>query len=142
MAAVDVFKGWHFTVATDSLGGATIGRVTNYEFTFATNAEPSYQLGSQIPFIVEEGNKSFSGTLTQAFRDIREVLTLVSTSPQVADTHYVEGSTGVSSSETVQLTISGIKYTSWGFTASADGSSVEEVAPFEATGIVISESSN
>jgi len=44
MAAVDVFKGWHFTVATDSLGGATIGRVTNYEFTFATNAEPSYQL--------------------------------------------------------------------------------------------------
>ena len=142
MAAVDIFKGFHFTIATDSLGGATIGRVSNYEFTFATNAVPSYQLGSQLPFIVEEGNRSFSGTLTQAFRDFRELLTLVTTSPQAADTHYVRGSTGVTGTQTVDITISGIKYTSWSFSASADGAVVEEVAPFEATGIIVAETTN
>jgi len=124
------------------LGGATIGRVSNYEFTFGTNAESSYALGSQLPFIVEEGNRSFSGTLTQAFRDFREILTLVTASPQVADQHFVRGSTGVTGTETVDITISGIKYTSWSFAASNDGSTVEEVAPFEATGIAVEETTN
>lgn len=139
MAAADELRGFHFTVATDSLGGTSIGRVRSYEFTLDTGAAPSYALGDRDPYVVGEGNRSYSGTLTMAFRDIAEVLTLITQDPQTADTHYIRGSTGVSGTETVDITLSGVKYVSWSMNPSNDGEVVEEVVPFQGTGIAVAE---
>lgn len=137
MAVPDEFRGHMVTVATDSLGGTSIGRVSSYAFTFETGAEPSYALGSRSPYVISEGNQRFSGALTMNFRDANEVFTLITVNPQTADTHYVRYSTGVSGDQNADITIAGIKYVSGTITASNDGGGVEETYPFEATGITL-----
>ena len=142
MAAADEFRGHQVSVATDSLGGASIGRVQSYEWLITLNATPSYALGSSSPYVVGTGNKQFNGTMTMAFRDVNEVLTLLSPTLQVADSHFVRYSTGVSATETADITITGLKYGSGGVTASNDGGIVVSTYPFEATAILIGETTN
>jgi len=139
MAAVDEFRSGHVSVASDSLGGAAIGRVISYEWFITTNAGPSYALGSVNPYVIGEGNRAYGGTMTMVFRDLNELLTLIAADPQIADTHFVRYSNAVSSTETVDVTLSGIKYESATPTSSNDGGIVQATYPFHATTLVVAE---
>lgn len=145
MVAVDEFRGHHGSVATDSLGGTAIGRVTSFEFTVGNNISADYQAGNRNPFVIGEGNRSYEGELAMVFRDITELLNLVhpgATTEQTADTLYVQLSTGASGTETVDLTIAGVKYNSHSFSFDNTGSLIEETAPFMATGVTVAETTN
>lgn len=142
MAAVDLFKGYHATVCTDSLGGTTIGTVLNFDIGIANNLEASYALGARTPNTLMEGNQLVSGNLTLALRDKTQVLDLATASPIADDTIYVRASTGVGGTETVDLTLNNLKWGDWSTSFANDGSTVQENCTWMAKTITVAETSN
>src|SRR3990167_4661064 len=122
--------GYEFSCATNSLGGTTIGKVTSFGFNVDTGLVAFYASGSKDVNTLKEGNRLMTGNISLAFRDKTELLDLVYTAGlQTADTLYVRGSSGESTTETVDLTIT-CKYSGWNFSFANDGAPVIENATF------------
>lgn len=126
IGAVDIFKGTHCTVCTDSLGGATIGKVQAFNITIANGLTPHYEAGTRTPYTIKEGNQLISGSLGLHFRDKTEVLDLVTASPIAYDTLYVQATDGVSTYETVDLTLNNLKWGDWSMSFDNTGTEVIE----------------
>lgn len=142
IGSVDIYKGYNCTVATDSLGGATIGKVTGFNITIANAMEAHYVAGSRTPDTLKEGNQLISGDLSIRFRDKAEVLDLVTASPIADDTIYVQASDGVSTFETVDLTLNNLKWGDWSMGFDDSGSEVMETTTWMCKTITVAETTN
>ena len=142
MAAVDLFKGYDCTLATDSLGGTTLGKITGFDVTIANNLGAHYVAGARTPDAIKEGNQLISGNVTMRFRDKTEVLDLVIASPIADDTYYVQASDGVSGTQTVDLTFNNLKQGDWGMSFDDTGSEVLETHTYMCKTLTVAESTN
>ena len=142
MGAVDIFKGTNCTVCTDSLGGTTLGKVQSFSMTVANGLTPHYEAGTRTPYVIKEGNQLISGSLGIHLRDKTEILDLVTASPIADDTLYVQASDGVSTYETVDLTLNYLKWGDWSMSFDNTGAEVIENCTWICKTITVDETTN
>lgn len=145
MAAVDLLKGFEFSCATNSLGGTTIGKVQSLSFGINNNMVAFYAAGNRVVNTIKEGNLAMTGSLTQALRDKTELIDIVyqgsGATLQTSDNLYIRGSTGITATETVDLTLT-LKWDNWSFSYANDGNEVFETATFIASALTVAEITN
>jgi len=139
MAVATEHRSQHFSCATDSLGGTSIGSVSSFSLAYNNNATASFKGGSRATFVIGMGNIEISGSLTLYFVDKTQVLDLVTTDPVADDTLYVRGASGVTSDETIDITINNVKWNNWNFEYGSDGAPVLETCDFLAKTITVAE---
>jgi hypothetical protein len=142
MAAASEFKGYHASVATDSLGGTTIGKVHGFTFSVNNNVVASFVAGSRTADNILEGNQEFTGTITMALRDKTEILDLVTASTPANDTLYVRLDDDITSNETVDLTLNSVRWDTWSTEFDDTGTTVLETATFLCTTVTVGEITN
>jgi len=142
MVAANEFKGHEATVATNSLGGTTLGKIRGFTFEINNNMVGSYVAGSRNVDNIKEGNLVLTGSVTMSFRDKTEIIDIVVTDPQVDDDLFVRLDDDISSNETVDLTINDLKWDTWSTEFDNSGETIEETATFMAKTLVVAETTN
>jgi len=142
MVAASEFKGHEGSVATNQLGGTTIGKVHGFTFNINNNIVPSFVIGSRTADNIKEGNLELSGSLTLALRDKTELLDLVVATPLADDILFVRLDDDVTGNETVDITIGAIKWNEWSTEINNDGATVLETATFMNKTLTVAEVTN
>lgn len=130
MTAPNMFKGYECTVATDSLGGTTLGKVQEFSLSINNNLSALYKLGSRTPDSLKEGNLVITGSVKMAI--INNAFALIvapaSAALQSDDDLYVQLDEGTNSS--VDLTLADLKWDTYNISMASDGSTVMENGTF------------
>lgn len=138
MAAPDLFKGFEGSVATDSLGGTTIGKVSEFSLSINNNLEGYYAVGARGVNTLKEGNQEITGSITLAMVDKDQLMTVASPASaalQSDDDLYVQLDDGTNT--TVDITLNDLKWGNFEMSFDNTGGTVMQTGSFIVKTIVI-----